>query len=70
MHLMPCVYQEKESKKKDKGSKISIVLSTIQTLVLLLFNEQVPGQKVALTLNDISNSIKVSTITDHNCNSV
>jgi len=50
---------EKESKKKDKGSKISIVLSTLQTLVLLLFNEQVAGQKVGLTLTDISNSVKV-----------
>merc|ERR1712146_204709 len=50
---------EKVSKKKDKGSKISIVLSTLQTLVLLLFNEQVAGQKVTLTLKDISTAIKV-----------
>jgi len=50
---------EKESKKKDKGSKISIVLSTLQTLVLLLFNEQVAGQKVRLTLNEMASSIKV-----------
>jgi cullin 1 len=53
---------EKESKKKKEGgSKISIVLSTLQTLVLLLFNEQVPGQKVKLSLTDMANSIKVDT---------
>jgi cullin 1 len=51
--------KEKESKKKDKASKISIVLSTLQTLVLLLFNEQVPGQPVKLTTAEMANSIKV-----------
>merc|ERR1711959_634954 len=50
---------EKESKKKDKGSKISIVLSTLQTLVLLLFNEQVAGQPVRLSMGDIAAAIKV-----------
>jgi len=50
---------EKESKKKDKGSKISLVLSTLQSLVLLLFNEQVRGQPVRMSLEEIAGSIKV-----------
>merc|ERR1712046_31884 len=41
------------------GTKISLVLSTLQTLVLLLFNEQVPGQPVQMTIMDIANSVKV-----------
>jgi len=50
---------EKEVKKKPKGTKVSLVLSTLQTLILLLFNERTPGEIMSLSVQEIANAIKV-----------